>query len=483
MITTIPSGARRWVLVTCAAAIAACATNPVTGKSELSLVSEEQEIQLGQQSAQEVAQSIGLVQNEALQNYVQRVGADLAKDSERPNLPWTFRVVDDPTPNAFALPGGFIFITRGMLDYMSSEAELASVLGHEIGHVTAKHSVQQISRAQLAQLGLGLGAVLSPTIARYSDIASTGLQLLFLKYGRDAERQADDLGFKYMLQDNYDPRAMANMFTTLQRLESGSKQSPLPSFLSTHPYPEERLQATQQRLAQLSRPLDNLQVARDQYLRQVDGLVFGENPRNGFFQNGVFYHPDLRFQLSFPQGWQTQNLSQAVVGVSPQQDAIIQLSLAQSQSATAAAQQFFAQQGVQAAAQASRTSVNGIPTVASYFQAQTEQGVLQGLAGFLEYGGRTYQLLAYAPAGSFSQYQSLFGQVLSSFAPVTDQRVLSVSPNRVQVVRLDQAQTLAQFNQRYPSVVDLNVLATLNGLDSPNTTIPSGTLVKRVVSG
>ncbi len=127
--------------------------------------------------------------------------------------------------------------------------------------------------------------------------------------------------------------------------------------------------------------------------------------------------------------------------------------------------------------------MNGIPTVASYFQAQTEQGVLQGLAGFLEYGGRTYQLLAYAPAGSFSQYQSLFGQVLSSFAPVTDQRVLSVSPNRVQVVRLDQAQTLAQFNQRYPSVVDLNVLATLNGLDSPNTTIPSGTLVKRVVSG
>jgi predicted Zn-dependent protease len=483
MITTIPSGARRWVLVTCAAAMTACATNPVTGKSELSLVSEEQEIQLGQQSAQEVAQSIGLVQNDALQNYVQRVGADLAKDSERPNLPWTFRVVDDPTPNAFALPGGFIFVTRGMLDYMSSEAELASVLGHEIGHVTAKHSVQQISRTQLAQLGLGLGAVLSPTIARYSDIASTGLQLLFLKYGRDAERQADDLGFKYMLQDNYDPRAMANMFTTLQRIESASKQSPLPTFLSTHPYPEERLQATQQRLAQLSRSLDNLQVNRDPYLRQVDGLVFGENPRNGFFQNGVFYHPDLRFRLSFPQGWQTQNLSQAVVGVSPQQDAIVQLTLAESQSASTAAQQFFSQQGVQPAAQASRTSVNGVPAVASYFQAQTDQGVLQGLAGFLEYGGRTYQLLAYSPAGSFSQYQSLFSQVLSSFAPVTDQRILAVSPNRVQVVRLDQAQTLAQFNQRYPSVVDLSVLATLNGLDSPNTTIPAGTSVKRVVGG
>ena len=152
--------------VSLALLLAACATNPVTGKSEISLISQDQEIQMGQQGAQQVVQEIGLVNNQALQNYVKQVGVSLASKSERPNLPWSFRVVDDPTPNAFALPGGFIFVTRGLLDLMNNEAELASVLGHEIGHVTAKHSVTQMSQQQLAQLGLGIGAILSTTVAQ-----------------------------------------------------------------------------------------------------------------------------------------------------------------------------------------------------------------------------------------------------------------------------------------------------------------------------
>src|SRR3954469_9255079 len=173
--------------------VAACATNPVTGKRKLSLVSEQQEIQMGQEGAQQVAQEIGLINDQALQNYVQGVGAAIAAKSERPNLPWTFRVVDDPSPNAFALPGGFIFVTRGLLDLMNNEAEMAFGVGHEIGHVTARHSVQQMSQQQVAQLALGVGAVLSPTVAQFGNVASQGLGLLFLKYGRDDERQADDL--------------------------------------------------------------------------------------------------------------------------------------------------------------------------------------------------------------------------------------------------------------------------------------------------
>ena len=145
--------------------IASCARNPVTGKNELSLVSESQEIQMGQQAAQEVAQTIGFVENPALQEYVAGIGKRMAAKSERPNLPWEFHVVNDAAVNAFALPGGFIFVTRGLLAYMNNEAELASVLGHEIGHVTARHSVQQISKAQLATLGLGLGSILSSDIA------------------------------------------------------------------------------------------------------------------------------------------------------------------------------------------------------------------------------------------------------------------------------------------------------------------------------
>ncbi|HEX8907544.1 MAG TPA: M48 family metalloprotease, partial [Longimicrobiaceae bacterium] len=178
-------------------AAGSCARNPVTGHRELALISEAQEIQMGQQGAQEVAQTLGLLPDQALQDYVQRIGAALAAKSERPNLQWTFRAVDDPSPNAFALPGGYIFVTRGILNLMDSEAELAGVLGHEIGHVTARHTVQQLSRQQLAQLGLGIGSILSPTVAQLGNALGSGLQLLFLKYGRDDERQADELGFRY----------------------------------------------------------------------------------------------------------------------------------------------------------------------------------------------------------------------------------------------------------------------------------------------
>src|SRR5690606_27038292 len=169
---------------------AACATNPVTGERQLALVSESQEIQIGRDVAAGAEQQFGLVEDAALQEYVHGLGTRLAQASERPELPWTFRVADDPTPNAFAAPGGFIFITRGLLALLRNEAELVSVLGHEIGHVTARHSVAMMSRAQLAQLGLGIGSMISPTVAQFGDLAAGGLQLLFLSYGRDAERQA-----------------------------------------------------------------------------------------------------------------------------------------------------------------------------------------------------------------------------------------------------------------------------------------------------
>jgi predicted Zn-dependent protease len=479
------------VVIRCAVALAAtgatlslagCARNPVTGQSELALVSESQEIEMGRQAAAEAAQSLGLVRDDALQQYVHRIGAELAANSERPDLPWTFRVVDDPTPNAFALPGGFIFVTRGMLGLMQNEAELATVLGHEIGHVTARHSVQQISRQQIAQLGLGIGMILAPELARYGDLAGTGLQLLFLKYGRDAERQADELGFRYALNDNYDVREMADVFQSLQRIGEGANRSALPAWLSTHPYPEERIQAVQARLARLERPLEGLTVDAAEYSQRIDGLTYGTNPRDGFFEGSTFYHPDLRFRLTFPSGWQLQNLPQAVVGVSGQQDAAIQLTLAQGSDPAAAARQFLGQQGIQPG-QAVRDVINGIPTVASYFQAQTEQGVIQGLVGFFSYGQATYQVLAYSPAGRFGAYDALFRQVIGSFAPVSDARILGVQPRRIDIVRLAQPMSLAEFNQRYPSVIAIEELALINQVQSASATLPAGTTVKRVVAG
>jgi len=471
----------RWIFL--APVVAACATNPVTGKSELSLVSEQQEIQMGQQGAQQVAQEVGLVKDQALQNYLQTVGSGIASKSERPNLPWTFRAVDDPSPNAFALPGGYVFVTRGLLDLMNNEAELASVLGHEIGHVTARHSVHQMSEQQLAQLALGVGAILSPTVAQLGGAASQGLGLLFLKYSRDDERQADDLGFRYALNQGYDVRYMDDVFRSLQRIEESSKQSPLPTWLQTHPGEADRIQAIDKKLAQLQpNQLASAKVNASQYLQRINGLVYGADPRNGFFQGGTFYHPDLRFQISLPSGWQGQNLSQAVIAVSPQQDGIIQLTLAQGNSPEAAARAFLSQQGIQAG-QASQETVNGVPAVASRFQAQTEQGVIQGLAAFFTYNGATYQVIAYAAAQRYAAYDAAFRQSLGSFAPVTDQRVLNVQPNKLNVVTLPQQMTLAEFAQRNPSTIPVAELAIVNQIEDPNKPLPARTQVKQVTGG
>jgi predicted Zn-dependent protease len=458
-----------------------CARNPVTGQLQLALVSEAQEIEMGRQGAAQVEQSIGLVPDTALQAYMQRLGAQMAQRSERPNLPWRFGVVDDPTPNAFALPGGFIYFTRGMLTLMNSEAELASVLGHEIGHVTARHQVTAISRAQVAQLGLGLGGVLFPQLEALGGVAGAGLSLLFLQYGRDAERQADDLGFRYALELRYDVREMASVFASLSRL-GGEQRSAVPAWLQSHPLPAERIQAVEQRVAAIDPFPADLRAGRPEYLTRIDGIVYGVNPRNGFFRDGLFLHPDLRFQLRFPAGWQTQNLAQAVMAVSPQQNAAMQLTLSGDPTPEAAAQRFLQQQGIQPG-QASRQTINGLPAVVATFRAQTQQAVVQGIVGFISYENRVYNLVAYSQVAVAAQFQPVFQQSIGSFAPLTDAAVLGIQPNRVRIVRLTESLTLAEFNRRFPSAIPIAELATINRVASAETVIPAGTLVKRVVAG
>ncbi len=460
-------------------AVSACAVNPVTGRREVVLISESQEVAMGREAAQDVETSIGLVPDASLQEYLQRLGVRLAADSERPDLPWHFRVVDDPTPNAFALPGGFIYITRGLLTVMNAEAELATVLGHEIGHVTARHSVQMISRAQLAQLGVGIGMILLPELRQFGDLAGAGMQLLFLRYGRDAEHQADDLGFRYALEGGYDVRAMANVFVALARMSQLENQSPLPAWLSTHPYPEERIQRTQARVAAVEQDLAALRLGVADYMNRIEGMIYGVNPRNGFFEGARYYHPELRFQLTLPSGWQAQNLPQMVIAVSPDQDAAVQLTLAQG-AVGVAAQQFLRQEGIRVL-QTAQTQINGLPAVVSTFQAQTQDGVVGGIVAFVDHGGRTYRLLAYTPQQRVATYDATFRQVVGSFAPLTDSRILNVQPNRLAVVRLDRPMTLTEFNQRFPSVIPLAELALINQVESATVTIPAGTLLKRVV--
>ncbi len=466
-------------LVAAAVVVAGCATNPATGERQFSLISEGQEIQMGLQADPSIIASMGLDPDSGRQRYVREMGMRLARVSERPNLPWTFRVIDDPVVNAFAVPGGHIYVTRGILAHLNSDAELAAVLGHEIAHVTARHSVTQMSRQQLAQIGLVVGTVVKPELARYAGIASQGLGLLFLKYGRDDESQADELGLRYMRRGGYDVRRMPEVYTLLDRVSQASGGGRVPEWLATHPNPANRRGSIERQIAALPAESLGRVVNRDAYLRRIDGVVFGDNPRDGFFKGTEFFHPELRFRFAFPSGWATQNQRQAVIGISPQQDAIVALTLSEQATPEAAARAFFSQQGVRGSP--GRGSIHGLAAAGGSFTALTEDStVLAGQVAFVAYDGRVFQLLAYGPQARWSAYARAAEQSIGSFDRLTDPTLLAVQPWQVQVVTIPQGMTIEDFGRRYPGPVPVATVALVNNVAAA-TRFSSGTLLKRVV--
>lgn len=468
-----------WVGVAfiCAAALAGgCATNPATGQTQLSFIGTEEEIALGQQEAKKVEQSIGLYDDDRVKAYVNELAVPMARASERPQLPWTFEVVDDASVNAFALPGGPIYVTRGMLAYVNSSAELATVLGHEIGHVTARHSVNQLSKATLAQLGLGLGGALSETVARFGSVLGAGLQVLLLKYSRDAEREADTLGFRYALEQGWDVREMETLFETLRRVSEAGGGGSLPDWLSTHPDPEERARTVEQRLGQVD--VSTLKTGRERYFQVVDQLVFGPDPRVGFFRDDTFLHPELALSVAFPPGWQRQNTPAAAMAVSPEQDAAFVLASTAETSPDAALTKFAQEAGVEAAAVSSPVPVKG--STAARFTLADEGTRLAGVVAFFPWNGKVLQLLGYSLADRAAAVEPVFARTMGSVARVTDREVLDAQPARIQVVQLDEPTTPAQLAARSTEGVGAEELARLNGVD-PGASVPAGPA--KVVSG
>lgn len=435
---------------------------------------------MGEQTVAAARATMGVYGDSGVQRYVRGLGSRLAATSERPALPWTFEVVDDPNVNAFAAPGGKIFVTRGILAYLESEAELAGVLGHEIGHVTARHTARQITREQLATVGLIAGSILSDRVAQNAGAIQQGLGILFLSYSRGDESQADELGFRYMRRGQFDPREMPHTFQTLARVSTLSGGGRVPTWASSHPDPEDRYQKAEERAAAL--PPDSLRgvvVNREAYLRVIDGIVFGVNPRQGYFEGSRFNHPDLRFRMDFPSGWQTQNRADAVLAGSPQNDAIIQLSHGGAESPETLLQQFAGQQGIQTG-NSQRITVNGLPAATAEFQAQDQQGnTLAGRVLYVRYGTGTYQLLGYSAGARYGSYAGIFNQSMQSFAPLNDQAALNRQPMHLSLVRLPRAMTVEEFYRQYPSSVRVELIAAINGVN-PGETMPAGRMAKRV---
>jgi len=457
--------------------IAACTMNPATGQRQLTLMSESQEIQIGRQTHPEVLTTYGAYDNAEWQAYIQQLGEKMAAVSERPNLDWTFTVLDDPVVNAMALPGGFIYVNRGILAHFNSEAELASVLGHEIGHVTARHSVEQMSRAQLAQLGLGVAAIASEEFRQYAGLAGQGLGILFLKFGRTAENQSDELGLRYMVRAGYDPHEMPKVFSTLDRVSQSKSLRATPQWLSTHPDPGNRVERMEAAIGQL--PADEREgvVGRTSYLHRLQGLVFADDPRQGYTIGRTYYHPVLAFKIDFPDQWRIINQRQAVGALNENRDAALVLTLSDEASPRAAFDAFFAQQGIE------KGPNRGHNTFAfRSFDTQTGVREAEGYVRFISHGGRVYQLLGYTGVDTWKTYGGAMQQSLASFSEVTNRRYLDVKPKTIDVVELPQDMTLADFAARYPSTVKTSELAILNGVNE-GADLEKGLLVKRVVGG
>ena len=456
---------------------AACAVNPATGSRELSLISQGQEIEMGRRADADVTATLGLVDDPDLQAYVSDLGKELAAVSERPELPWSFKVVDDPAVNAFALPGGFIYVTRGILASFESEAELVGVLGHEIGHVTARHSVSQASRQQLQQLGLGVGMIFSEDVRRYGGAVVAGLEVLNLRYSRGDETQSDELGVRYMTRAGYDAHSMVGVFQMLAGVSGGSAGR-VPQWQLTHPYPENREAHIREVIAATALPADG-RLGRDAFLDHIDGLVYGDNPRDGYFKGSRFVHPDLAFEVTFPDGWTTENQRSAVAALSPAKDALIVLSVAQgAEEPVVALRAFLGQEGVRGG-RIREEDVYGEPRARAQFVATTPDGEREGEIMFVRHGGASYRIVGYAAGGGWAPYADRGSRTLSSFAPLTDTNILSAQPARIEVVTLSRAMSFADFAAAYPSSVALDELARLNRL-TVDANLAAGQRLKRV---
>lgn len=281
------------------ALVAACATNPVTGEREFTLMSESQEIGIGRDSYSQIQVGMGFYDDPVLQAYVSGIGLEMARRSERPDLPWTFTVLDETAVNAFAVPGGFIYLTRGILAFLGDEAELAGVLGHEIGHVTARHSAQQYTQQIAGTVGLLAGAIFAPQAApALFELGGAGLQLLSLRYGRDDELQADDLGARYAAANNWDPAGVQGMLSTLGRIdEARGDTERVPNWLSTHPDPLSRVSEVAPLVQQLRADRLNFITDEEEFLSYIDGMVYGDNPDEGITRGSRFLHKPLRFRI------------------------------------------------------------------------------------------------------------------------------------------------------------------------------------------
>lgn len=425
--------------------ISGCAVNPATGSQDLVLMSEQDEIALGRNTHKEILQQYSVYENPGLQAYVSRVGEELAKNSHRNNLIYRFTIIDSKDINAFALPGGYIYITRGLMAYLNSEAELAAVLGHEIGHVTARHSVRQYSAAQLTSIGTALGSIFIPGM---NQVGSQLLQILgsalLRGYGREHELEADKLGAEYVAKTNYDAGAMLDVIRVLKNQEifgnqrakaEGREVQNYHGLFSTHPDNDTRLQEVISHADKYQNKAGT-KKGEELYLKSIDGLIFGDNPEQGITRDNNFYHEMLNFSLTFPSNWNITNLPEKLIITAPQGVATQQM-LLQDINKRISPKEFMIQRlGLKDLRNDKQLDINGLQAHTGIATINTGAGQRAARITVIYFNNQAYILLGVTKdPKTMSHYDAAFMQTASSFHRMTDNERALAKPLRLKTIK------------------------------------------------
>jgi predicted Zn-dependent protease len=463
----------------------ACATNPATGRRQLMLMSESEEIALGKQADAEIRQQMGLYQDSAWQQYVNQVGQRLARASHRPNLPWTFAVVDQQAVNAFALPGGYIYLTRGILPFLRDEAELAAVLGHEVGHVDARHSASAYSKQVLAGGGLAVTGILFPETQSLQGLAGLGLGLVFLKHSREAELESDQLGVQYTAQNGWDPTGMPGLLTTLQRLDQASGNTRgVPNWAATHPLPADRVAQVQEAVT-AARGARTATRNEEQFEQRLDGLVFGDSREQGFVRGSDFLHPVLRLGVRFPQGWEVMNSPEQVLarrGANSNAVIVLQVAPRSGGSVENSARSTMAEAGFRLI-DGDAGRINGLDAFVGVYQGTTQETADTAVqAAHIRLGNTTYVLAGISAANAFNSSRGAFQSTIQSFRPLSAAEAERLQPDRVDFYTARSGDTWESIASRAGGGVRASTLAIMNGSD-PATPPRAGSRIRIVVRG
>lgn len=443
--------------------------SPITGTKRAYAYSWDQEVQIGRQVDREIVAEFGLYEDEAIDAYYQEMSKAILENSHMRReetaqrfreTEFTFRVLDSPVINAFALPGGYVYVTRGLMAHMNNEAQLAVVIGHEIGHVAARHASQRGLQQTLGQVAVIGGAILGQELLGLPgesilNLSGQAAQLIFLSYSRSHERESDRLGVEYAAKTGYAAEEGAAFFTSLKRISERSGQA-LPNLLSTHPDPGEREQ-TIPRLAEEWRERGYEQTVRntDKYMQMIDGLIYGDNPRNGFKEDGYYYHPELEFQFTVPENWRLINQPTQVVLVGPESQAVMILRIdRESTSAQESVKNFLEKNDVQQAEERSARSSGSIPAYEANFSIQDGDQLLGVNVYALEYGDRVYRYINYTAEHRFEDFKPNFDSTTRSFNTLRNDRILNIQPVRLQVTQTDRR---ARFSDLLPDRLPMNI--------------------------